>query len=88
MTPPKIITPSTVIGWKVNAVGVASILLGLLAVVQKYYGEGIKGVMFGLALISLRDTLGKILAAIDSARIALSDLRAAIETSLSRKAEP
>jgi hypothetical protein len=78
-------TPAKIIGWKVNAVGVLSILLGVWALAEKQYVEGIKGILFGAALLSLRDTLGNILAAIDSARVAMSDLRAAIETSLSKE---
>ena len=78
-------TLAKIIGWKVNAVGVVSILLGAMALIESQHIEGIKGILFGLALLSVRNTLGKILAAIDSARIALSDLRAAIETELSTR---
>jgi hypothetical protein len=81
-------TPTEIIGWKVNAVGVASLVLGAVAIFEKQYIEGIKGILFGAALLSIRDTLGKMLGAIDSARIAMSDLRAAIETCLSKEAEP
>jgi hypothetical protein len=82
-------TPAKIIGWKVNAIGVVSILLGLAALLEWQTIEGIKGILFGLALIAVRSTLATILATIDSARIALSDLRAAIETELEkRKATP
>jgi hypothetical protein len=78
-------TPAKIIGWKVNAVGVVSILLGLLGLLERQPVEGIKGILFGFALIAIRDTLSKVLAAIDSGRRALSDLRAAIETELSTR---
>ena len=77
-------TPSQITGWKVNAIGVVSILLGLVGFFEKQPVEGTKGIMFGLALIALRDALGKVLGAIDSARVAMSDLRAAIETDLDK----
>ena len=83
--PAHIIAPTKIIGWKVNAIGVVSILFGVWALAKQQHVEGIKGILFGAALLSMRDTLGKILAAIDSARIAMSDLRAAIETCLSKE---
>lgn len=87
MTPQKItgLTPTQIIGWKVNAIGVLSILLGVIGFVQGQHVEGTKGVMFGLALLTIRNVLGKVLGAIDSARMAMSDLRAAIEADLDKR---
>lgn len=72
------------IGWKVYAVAVASIILGAVALHKGFVADGLKGLVFGLALASLRDAIGKILHGIEGNRRALSDLRAAIEAALDK----
>lgn len=71
-------------GWKTYAVAALSVVLGAIAFAQGYVADGLKGIVFGLALIALRDAMGKILHSIEGNRRALSHLRASIETVLDR----
>lgn len=73
------------VGWKTYAVAALAIVLGIVALANGQTADGLKGIVFGLALISLRDAIGKILRSIEGNRHALSDLRAAIETTLDRR---
>jgi hypothetical protein len=69
-------------GWKTYAVAALSIVLGGVAFACGYIADGLKGIVFGFALIALRDAISKILHDIESSRHALSDLRASVETAL------
>ncbi len=71
-------------GWKTYAVAALSVILGGIALAQGHIADGCKGIVFGLALIAMRDALSKILCSIEGNRRALSDLRAIIETVIDR----
>jgi len=61
-------------------VGFIALLFGLFAL---YYGnraDGWKGIIFGLAIVTLRDVAGKILRKIEDNNKALNHLRASIES--------
>jgi hypothetical protein len=73
-------TTLQIIGWKTYAVGAVAIVAGLIAWTQGYVGDGLKGIIGGFALISLRDAVAKILRAIEDNRAALDNMRAAIDT--------
>jgi hypothetical protein len=73
-------TTAQIIGWKTYAVAVIAIIAGLVAWTQGYVGDGLKGIIAGFALISLRDAVSKILRAIEDNRAALDNMRAAIDT--------
>ena len=77
-------TPARIFGWKNYALAVACILIGLAAFYRGNIDGGVKGVFAGLALITLRDVMGKLLKAVDDNCESLKHLRAAIETSLDR----
>lgn len=77
-------TTLQIVGWKVYAVGVAALVAGLIALTQGYLGDGVKGIIAGLALIALRDTMQKVLRGLDSNRKALDNVRAAIDTHWAR----
>jgi len=68
-----------IVGWKTYLVAAAAILAGLFAFHNGNVSDGIKGTIFGCALISLRDTLGKLLSGIESIRKSLDNLRGAID---------
>ncbi len=74
-----------IIGWKTYAVAVLALIAGGYALTQRLWAEGIKGILFGLALIALRDVLGKILSLTDANRRTLADLRATIEADLTSR---
>jgi len=74
-----------IVGWKVYGVAVISILCGMFALAHQHWVDGLKGIVFGLALITLRDTMGKILRAADDNRKALNNVRASIETLLAKQ---
>ncbi len=76
------IKPRDIEGWKTYAVAALSLVLGIVAFSHGYVGDGLKGVVFGLALIASRDVQGKILRAIESERRAFDDLRATVEAHL------
>ncbi|MCP9494268.1 MAG: hypothetical protein MSG64_07420 [Pyrinomonadaceae bacterium MAG19_C2-C3] len=73
-----------IIGWKTYAVAALSCVLGIVAFSHGYLADGLKGVVFGLALIASRDVQGKIMRVIESERRAFDDLRATIEAHLPR----
>ncbi len=77
--------PGKIIGWKNYALAVVCILLGLWAFSRGNMDGGVKGVLAGLAIITLRDVLGKVLGAVEANCKSLDDLRAAIETELSTR---
>jgi hypothetical protein len=68
-----------IIGWKTYAVAALSILIGVYAFSQGLGVEGVKAIIFGLALISLRDALAKHLRLTEENRKALDNLRAAVD---------
>ena len=78
-------TRREIIGWKTYAVGVLSIICGSVALARGHVGYGLEGIIGGLALIALRDAIGKILRGIDGNRTSLNNMRAAIETLLSKR---
>jgi hypothetical protein len=78
-------TPSKITGWKNYALAVICIGIGLWNLHHGNTDAGIKGLLAGAAIITLRDVLGKMLQAINANQQALNGLRAAIETELSRK---
>jgi hypothetical protein len=82
---PKVLTPAKINGWKNYGVAVLCILAGLWALKHGDYDGFVKGSLAGLIVISLRDVLGKLLSAIHANCESLKDLRAAIETELSRQ---
>jgi hypothetical protein len=73
-----------IVGWKTYGVAAISISIGILALAHGYVADGLKGVIFGLALISLRDGLGKVLSTTEGIGRALADLRAICETLFER----
>lgn len=76
-----------IIGWKTYSVAVISILCGWAALTHHSWSDGIKGIIFGLALIAVRDSIGKMLAAADGNRKALNNVRAGIEVLISKQSE-
>jgi hypothetical protein len=70
-------------GWKTYLVAALSIGAGMVALGNGYVGDGLKGIIGGLALAALRDAMGKIQQSIDSNRRVVRDMRAAIETTSS-----
>jgi len=82
-------TPAKIIGWKNYAVATLCFVAGLWAFAKGNVDGGVKGILAGLMVISLRDVLGKVLMAVNANCESLNGLRAAIETALEkRKAEP
>ena len=77
-------TTAQIIGWKVYGVAAVALVAGIIALANGHTGEGLKGVLGGFALIGLRDTMAKILRALDNNRKAIANLRAAIDTHWSR----
>lgn len=75
-----------IVGWKSYGVAVLAIFSGLGALYHHQWGDALKGIVGGLALIALRDAIGKILRAIDDNRRALNNMRAAIEMLLDQHA--
>jgi uncharacterized membrane protein (GlpM family) len=71
---------SQIIGWKSYAVGAVCIIIGMAALTRGYWGDGLKGILGGLALITLRDAIAKILRAIEDNRRAMDNLRAVADT--------
>jgi hypothetical protein len=71
-----------IIGWKTYLVGALAISIGCFLLFRRQWGEGLKFIVAGFALIALRDAIGKILRGIDDNRKALNNVRAAIETLL------
>jgi hypothetical protein len=69
-----------IIGWKTYAVGVLAIIIGMIAWWLGFVGDGLKGIIGGCALIALRDAVGKVLRGQEELRLALTNLRAAIDT--------
>lgn len=74
-------------GWKNYGVAVLCIIAGLWAFRRGDMDGAVKGILAGLAVISLRDVFGKVLRGVDANCQAMDGLRAAIETLLSRKEE-
>jgi hypothetical protein len=74
-----------IVGWKTYGVAVIALIGGVVAFYYHYWADGVKGIVFGLALIALRDSIGKILRSNEGNRRTLSDLRAAIECELTSK---
>jgi hypothetical protein len=73
-----------IVGWKTYAVAVLSLIIGVWSLAYGYTADGIKGIIFGFALIALRDATAKILRAVDDTCKTLSSLRATIEAELKR----
>lgn len=73
-------TTAHIVGWKTYAVGVLAIIVGVIAWSDGQRGDGLKGIIAGLALIALRDGIGKILRGIEGNRKALDNMRAVIDT--------
>lgn len=68
------------IGWKSYAVGVLCIVIGAIALVRGNLGDGLKGILAGLAIISLRDAVTKILRTVEENRRAMDNVRAALDS--------
>ncbi|MET0466902.1 MAG: hypothetical protein ABW007_27320 [Chitinophagaceae bacterium] len=68
-----------VIGWKSYAVAALSIIAGAVAISLGLWVDGVKAIIFGLALISLRDALAKHMRLTDENRRALDNLRGAVD---------
>lgn len=73
-------TPTQIIGWKTYSVGVVAIIAGLYAWLRGNVGDGLKGIIGGLALIAIRDAMAKILHAVEANRKSLDNMRGAIDT--------
>lgn len=71
--------PFQIVGWKTYLVGALASICGGIALSNGYTGEGLKGIIAGLALVTLRDAIGKVLRAIDDNREALNNMRASLE---------
>jgi hypothetical protein len=69
-----------IIGWKTYVVATFAIVIGGFLLLREQWGEGLKFIVAGFALVALRDAIGKILRGIDGNRKALDNVRAAIET--------
>lgn len=78
-------TPAQIFGWKNYALAVVCILIGGYAFYRGNIDGGVKGILAGLALITLRDVMGKLLKAADDNCESLKHLRAAIEAELSTR---
>lgn len=74
-----------IIGWKTYAVAALAILIGGFLLLRGQWGEGLKFIVAGFALIALRDAIGKILRGIDDNRKALNNVRAAIESLIDKQ---
>jgi thiamine transporter ThiT len=72
-------------GWKTYTVAVIAICFGLYALRRGYWSDGVKGIVFGLALIALRDAVTKILREVAQTRSALMHLRAAVDAELTTR---
>ncbi|OLE52673.1 MAG: hypothetical protein AUG51_17020 [Acidobacteria bacterium 13_1_20CM_3_53_8] len=73
-----------IVGWKTYGVAGLALASGLYALYHQAWADGIKGIIAGLALVALRDAIGKILQALNENRAALNNVRAAVEVLLSR----
>jgi hypothetical protein len=80
-------TPRQIVGWKNYAVAALCIIVGLWALKRGNIADALKALFVGLAIISLRDVLGKVLTAVDSNCEKLDNLRAAIEADLKRRVD-
>ena len=76
-----------IIGWKTYVVAALAILIGIFLLLREQWGEGLKFIVAGFALIALRDAIGKILRGIDDNRKALNNVRAAIEVLVDKQTE-
>ncbi len=72
-------------GWKTYTVGILAICVGVYALRRGNWSDGIKGIIFGLALIALRDAVTKILREVAQTRKALMNLRAAVDAELTTR---
>ncbi|MGB8510874.1 MAG: hypothetical protein WCD76_21050 [Pyrinomonadaceae bacterium] len=68
-----------IIGWKTYGVAALALVAGSVAFAHGEYSDGVKGIIFGLALISLRDAVAKILRGIEDCRRSLDNMRGAID---------
>jgi uncharacterized membrane protein YjjP (DUF1212 family) len=73
-------TQSRFYGWKTYSVAAAAIVCGVIALVNGYWSDGLKGIIAGLALMTIRDAIGKLHEAIDINHRTLRDLRASIDS--------
>ena len=78
-------TAAKIIGWKNYALAATCILVSLWAFSRGNADGGVKALLAGIAIITFRDVLGKVLAAVEANRQSLDGLRAAIETDLSTR---
>jgi hypothetical protein len=78
-------TPAQISGWRNYLLAVVCIVIGLCAFYRGNVDGGVKGVLAGCALITLRNVIGKLLKAVDDNCESLKHLRAAIETELSTR---
>jgi hypothetical protein len=78
-------THGQISGWKNYSLATGLILIGLYAFYRGNSDGGIKAILVGCAIITLRDAIGKGLRMLNDNCEALEDLRAAIETVLSTR---
>lgn len=76
-----------IIGWKTYLVAAVAIIAGSIAIYRGHHGEGLKGIIAGLALIAVRDAIGKLMWLVEENRQTLANLRAAIEASLTKESK-
>jgi hypothetical protein len=74
-----------VIPWRNYALAWVCIFVGLWSFYRGDNDGGAKGVLAGLAIITLLDGFGKVLGAIDANRQSLDGMRGAIEAVLTRR---
>jgi len=85
MSSAKQMSSAKIAGWKTYSVGIIAIFAGTYALKLGHWSDGIKGIIFGLALISLRDAVAKILREVGQTRSALMHLRAAVDAELTTR---
>lgn len=73
-------TQSRITGWRNYALAVICILVGLIALMRGDWTNGPNILLAGFALITLRNVMGKVLAAIEANQQSLDNLRGALET--------
>lgn len=72
-------TTSRFYGWKTYGVAALAIIAGGFALWHGNAGDGLKGIIGGLALAAIRDALGKLHEAIYINHRTLRDVRAALD---------
>ncbi len=83
----KLISHFKIVGWKCYLIAAAAIIAGCIALYYRHWGEGVKGIIVGLALIAVRDAIGKLMWLVEENRKTLANLRAVIEASLSKESK-